>query len=96
MHKFDPSQHYGQIYGTVARLYEQNGILFDEAGNPCEILENGSVRKLEVQKEAAPMAAGTAADDYRNMSVDRLKQVCSIYGIDYQNRQQAIAELEGR
>lgn len=93
-HVFDPSQPYGQVCGGAARLWEQNGVHFDTHHNPVELLDDGTVRPLapdEIKGDSAP----TGADDYRSMSVEQLKQLCTVYSIEYQSKQQAIAELEG-
>ncbi len=94
-HVFDPSQPYGQVCGGAARLWEQNGVHFDTHHRPVELDAEGNVRLLSPEEVTGDPVPAAAADDYRSMSVERLKQLCTVYGIEYQSKQQAISELEG-
>ena len=92
MHRFDPSQPHGQVCGGAVRLWEQNGIIFDVNHKPVEVQPDGSIKPLMVVDKAQ---AEPAADGYSSKSTEELKQLCVVYDIKYENRQQAIKALEG-
>jgi hypothetical protein len=92
MHVFDPSQTHGQVCGGSVRLYEQNGVIFDVNHQPVQLLADGSVLPLKVD---APVAEPSTSDSYTGKTTDELKQLCTVYGIEFKSRQQAIRDLEG-
>ena len=92
MHVFDPSQTHGQVCGGSVRLYEQNGVIFDVNHQPVQLLPDGNVVPLKVE---APVAETSSDDNYSAKTTDELKQLCTVYGIEFKSRAQAIKDLEG-
>lgn len=91
---FDPSQPHGQVCGGAIRLWEQNGVIFDVNHRAVELLSDGSIRLLAV--DAASTEDDLIGDgNYSKKTTEQLKQLCTVYGIEFKTRDQAIKALEG-
>jgi hypothetical protein len=91
---FDPSQTHGHVIGGSIRLFEQDNVLYDVNHRPVELLPDGSIRPLAVDNAPADDLIGDG--DYGKKTTEQLKQICTVYGIDFKTRDQAIKALEGR
>lgn len=91
MQPFDPSQTHGQVCGGSVKLFEQNGIIYDVNHRPVQLMPDGSVVPMKADVVAEPVAD----DKYSTMSTDELKQLCTVYNIEFKTRPQAIKALEG-
>jgi len=92
-HRFDPTQDHGQVCGGSVRLFEQNGIHFNMNHEPVQLMPDGmTVVPLKMDE---PLADQATPDSYASMTTDELKQLCTVYDIEFKTRAQAIKALEG-
>lgn len=85
--RLDRSRPYGQIYGlppVAGAAWEQDGLYFRYDG------------ALIGDPPADAPTQPTATDDYRAMDTARLRQLATMYGIDWTNKGDVIRQLEGR
>jgi len=85
--KFDASKNHGTIYNHPEAMYEQNGQLYDAAGNPCD---------KTVESKAA---SGNTIDFLRDildggeMMQSNIKKESELQGLNWQDVQNAALEL---
>ena len=85
--KFDVSKNHGIVYNHEFAQYEQNGMLYDAAGNPCDKPD---------ESKAAP---GNAIDFLRDildggeMMQANIKKESELQGLNWQDVQNAALEL---
>lgn len=96
MHAFDPSQPHGQVCGGAVRLWEQNGVIFDVNHLPVELLADGTVKALKTTDQPVTEDDLIGDGNYAKKTTEQLKQLCTVYGIDFKSRDQAVKALEGQ
>lgn len=85
--KLDKSRPYGSIFGGGRAKFVQDGVEFDNFGNPLVAVEAPEVVEVVDVEEAA---------SYVDMPAAELKDILTELGEPYLNKKQAVKFLEGK
>lgn len=109
--KFDPARPHDQIWGQPGLAFSQDGAVFNgkgelvedfsglkpvDAPEPTPTPDDGSIPKCYVMEETPQQKAAEAVNGLEGMHWKTLQKMCTLYGLPYENREQAISALKGK
>lgn len=108
--RFDPARPYAQVHGQPGLSFQQDGHVFNGKGDmvndfsklqpvddpePAPEPEDNSLPKCYTTEDPGPQQQAVA-EGLENTHWKTLQKMCSLYGINYENRDQAILALKGK